>query len=192
MGRGSRVAADEDACAAAGVEIVRRRSGGGPVVWGPHLLAFDVVIPRGHHLHTPDITAAYEWLGRAIAEALREVGVAGAHAVEPAEARRLNDPEVARVSCFAGVSPWEVLVGDRKIAGLSQIRRKGRIALQAGVLVGPEAPPVLSLIAETVDDAVAARVDTGTTAVAGPDTDAIRDAIDTRVLNTLAGAPSLT
>ncbi len=190
LGRGSRVTPDEDACARAGVTVLRRGSGGGPVLWGPHLLALDVVVPRGHPLHTPDVTAAYAWLGRAIAAGLREAGVPDARAVAPTDARAMNDPDLAAASCFAGVSPWEVMVGDRKIAGLSQIRRRGAIALQAGILMEPESPVVTTLLVPDPDRPfaharIAARA-VDVAAVGGRGTDEVLDAIDRHVVRALA------
>jgi lipoate-protein ligase A len=134
LGRGSRVSADDAACRAAGVAVVRRGSGGGPVLWGPDLLALDVLVPAGHPLHTADVAASYRWLGEAFAAALGELGVP-ATAVPPDTARRLNDRAAAERACFAGCSPWEVLAGERKGVGLSQVRRRSGALLQAGILL---------------------------------------------------------
>lgn len=144
LGRGSRVAADEVACHAAGVAVVRRGSGGGPVLWGPDLLALDVLLPSPHPLHTADVAASYRWLGEALAAALVSLGVP-ATAVPPDVARRRNERTAAERACFAGYSPWEVLVGDRKVVGLSQVRRRGGALLQAGILLRhqPERLPAL-------------------------------------------------
>ena len=170
------------------VPVVRRASGGGPVLWGPHLVAFDVVLPRTHPLHTRDITAAYEWLGSAIAQGLVDVGLP-ARAVPPDEAHALNDPELAAASCFAGISPWEVLVGDRKVGGLSQIRRRTGLVLQVGVLARPEDPPLWSVLGE--DASMGRRLTERTTSLAQEgvaDREAAREAIDHRVTERLAAA----
>ena len=66
---------DGEAARAEGVEVVRRSSGGGPVLWDAGLLALDVALPRGHRLAGDDVVAAYRWLGEAIAEGLRALGV---------------------------------------------------------------------------------------------------------------------
>ncbi len=143
LSRGSRIDADPVACAAAGVGVVRRGSGGGPVLWTRELLALDVFVPRDHPLWSADVVVSYRWLGELFADALRGVGVPDARAVPPDEARALNDPGLARLACYGGVSPWEVLVGGRKVVGLSQVRRRAGVLLQVGVLGSDEWAAVL-------------------------------------------------
>ncbi len=132
LGRGSRIAADEPACRAAGVRIARRGSGGGPVLWDRDLLALDVVIPRDHQLHSDDVVDSYRPVGRLAEDALRRLGL-DVHALTPDEARTANDRALAELACFAGRSPWEVVLGERKIVGLSQVRRRTGVLVQVGV-----------------------------------------------------------
>lgn len=131
LGRGAKVAADP--AASAGVVVVRRSSGGGPVLWGPDLVALDVVIPKGHPLFSIDVVDSYRWLGQSLARAISGLG-APARAISPAEARRA-DTSMAAMACFAALSPWEVVIGERKAVGVSQVRRRTGILLQAGILL---------------------------------------------------------
>jgi lipoate-protein ligase A len=62
-----------------------------------------------------------------------------AHAISPEETRVLkqrNDlgDELAW-ACYGGLSPWEVVVGQRKLVGLAQVRRSTGILLVAGLLL---------------------------------------------------------
>lgn len=124
-----RAAADAD-----GIVVVRRSSGGGPVLWDRDLVALDVVLPRGHRLAGDDVVGAYRWLGEAIAEALRALGATGVEVVEVATARAARRrPGPAVDACFGGLSPFEVLAGGRKVVGLSQARRRQGALLQAGI-----------------------------------------------------------
>jgi lipoate-protein ligase A len=123
------------------VEVLVRASGGGAVLVGPWLLGLSAVLPASHPLVACGPVPSYRWLGEGIAHCLQQVGIAATalspdalrvHRVE----RQAPDPDWA---CFAGLSPWEVLVGERKIAGLAQVRRRHAVLLVAGVLLQP--PP---------------------------------------------------
>jgi lipoate-protein ligase A len=127
-------------CAARGIPVVQRRSGGGPVLWDQDLLSLDIVLPPGHPLAERDVTRAYAWLGEAIASALNALGAPVAP-VPLAEARRLQarsdvaSLEAAR-ACFGGVSPFEVVgPGWRKCVGLAQVRRSAGTIFQCGIAI---------------------------------------------------------
>ncbi|MFN8111524.1 MAG: hypothetical protein U0Y82_17055, partial [Thermoleophilia bacterium] len=123
---------------ARGIPVVNRRSGGGPVLWDRGLLGLDVLVPRAHRLAPADVTLAYRWLGTAVAEALTRLGVP-AHSIDVATARaaqRRDDEEarLARVACFGGFSPFEVVGADgRKLVGLAQVRRRTGTLFQCGI-----------------------------------------------------------
>jgi lipoate---protein ligase len=144
LGRGSKVTADAAACEAAGVSVVRRSSGGGPVVWGPDLLALDVIIPRGHPLHSDDVAESYRWLGEALAQVITELGIP-AEALSPTQARDSADG-MGALACYASLSPWEVVVDGRKVVGLSQVRRRSGTLLQAGILLAIDAGRLAGLL----------------------------------------------
>jgi lipoate---protein ligase len=149
LGRSGRVpAVDRAACAAAGVEVLARRSGGGPVLWDAGLLALDVVLPRGHLLAEDDVVQAYRWVGEALAGALRALGVGDVAVVAPAAARaaRAGAGPAAAV-CFGGLSPYEVTAGGRKVVGLSQARRAAGTLLQAGIALRLDAEGLAGLLA---------------------------------------------
>jgi lipoate-protein ligase A len=154
LGRGSRIDPDRTARTTAGVPVARRGSGGGPVLWGPDLLALDVFVPAGHALYSDDVVASYRWLGEAFASALVSLGLP-ARALTPKEARATNDPRLAELSCYAGRSPWEVVVDDRKVVGLSQIRRRQGILLQAGLARHVDATRLAHLLGLEASDTAA-------------------------------------
>jgi lipoate-protein ligase A len=182
---------DPDAAARAGVRVVRRGSGGGPVLWDAGLLSLDVVLPRGHPLAPDDVVAAYRWLGEAIAAALRTLGVGDVEviAVQAArEARRRQGP--AADACFGGLSPHEVLAAGRKVVGLSQARRRQGALLQAGLLMHLDARLLARLLGR--DDGFAeglAATAAGLDELApGVDAAAVVAAVDAAVA-AAAGAP---
>jgi lipoate-protein ligase A len=191
LGRGARVDADERACRAAGVSIVRRSSGGGPVLWGPDLLALDVIVPREHPLAPEDVVASYRWLGEAIARGLAELGIAG-HALTPDEARS-HTTAFADQACFAAFSPWEVIVDGRKAVGLSQVRRRPGILLQAGILMRADPGRLPSLLALSPAERAALDAAIGDSAIGldeiTPDVDAdhVMAAVEVAISEALGG-----
>ena len=120
----------------AGVTVVRRTSGGGPVLWDHDLIALDVVLPPGHPLAPADVVETYRWLGEAMAGALEALGAPRVEVVAIADARHAaRAPGAAADACYGGISPFEVLVDGRKVVGLSQARRQPGTLLQAGILL---------------------------------------------------------
>ncbi len=131
-GRAQMKDVDADAVVASGLKLVARGSGGGPVLWDDDLIAIDVILPDGDPRLPTDVVAAYQWVGEAVVTALGTMGITGARAVPPDEARAWPTGEASGL-CFGGLSPWEVVVGHRKILGLSQVRKQAGAIIQVGV-----------------------------------------------------------
>lgn len=120
----------------AGVPLVKRAAGGGAVLVGPWMLSFSIALPSNHPLVAGGLVESYRWLGELIVNELDRIGIC-AHAVHPAELHERNRKNELRWACFGGLSPWEVTVGDRKIAGLAQRRTRNGVLFAAGILVEP-------------------------------------------------------
>lgn len=113
--------------------IVERAAGGGAVLVGPWMLGASVVLPLGHRLLPEGAVAdSYRWLGALFVAALAGQGVA-AESV-PRERTRKAPPDLAW-ACFAGISPWEVAIRDRKLVGFAQRRSRHGVLLVAGALL---------------------------------------------------------
>lgn len=115
---------DIDAAAAArlGIEVARRRSGGGAVYLHPDDSTWvDITIPRDDELWVDDVSTSMRWVGDAFASVLGSALAAGAPAVHDGPFRA---GVLSRAYCFAGLAPGEVTVGGAKIVGVSQ--RRGR------------------------------------------------------------------
>ena len=126
---------DADACRAAGVDVVRRRSGGGAVLLLPgDVVWFDVVVPAARLRDEgvgDDVRRSMMWFGEHVVAALARLAV--------------EDPEVHRrgmvcsawcpLVCFAGIGPGEVLVDGRKLVGVSQRRTRAASRFQCAVHV---------------------------------------------------------
>jgi lipoate---protein ligase len=150
------------ACAARGIPVARRRSGGTGVLAGPALLSLDIGLPLHHPLALPDVTESYRWLGEAWLRTLVDLGVRGARLVPVAEVRAapaprplralppdraLSDDELAQLACYGTLSPYEVAVGPRKLVGLAQVRRRGGVLLQVGLPLTWQAELLAELLA---------------------------------------------
>jgi lipoate-protein ligase A len=145
---------DEPAVAPAGLEVVRRRSGGGAVLVGPDdPLWVDVDLPATDPLWVDDVGRSFRWLGEAWAGALTDLGLAVATHDGPFEPGPWG-----RLVCFAGRSPGEVLADGAKVVGLAQRRTRAGARFQCAVPArwAPE-PLVEALVAP--DDRVRARAE---------------------------------
>lgn len=118
---------DHERAVAAGLEVVRRRSGGGSVLLIPdeHVWV-DVWIPSGSGLWNDDVVATAIPVGEAWARVLAGLGSNGAVHGGGADRGRLES-----LVCFAGRGPGEVFDGHgRKLVGVSQRRTRDWIRLQ--------------------------------------------------------------
>lgn len=121
---------DDDACRRAGVDVVRRRSGGGAVLVVPgEILWVDVIVPAHHPAWTDDVVRSGWWLGDVWRAALGDLGrddttVHHGGLVHSAWSRQV---------CFAGVGPGEVMVGGRKLVGISQRRNRTHARFQCAL-----------------------------------------------------------
>lgn len=117
---------DEKAAASAGLDVTRRRSGGGAVLVEPGRLVWvDVVVPAGDPLWQPDVAQAFWWLGDVWAATLLSLGVAGAAVHRGA----LVSSRWSSMVCFAGLGAGEVTgAAGGKLVGISQRRvREGSL-----------------------------------------------------------------
>lgn len=110
---------DTTTAAALGLDIVRRRSGGGAVYVHPtESVWIDVTISKDDPLWVDDVTESMLWLGDAFVRAVAPWVDARVH-------RGAFDAGTdGRAVCFSSTSPGEVFVDDAKLVGISQ--RRGR------------------------------------------------------------------
>ncbi|MGA0863640.1 MAG: lipoyl protein ligase domain-containing protein [Ilumatobacteraceae bacterium] len=118
---------DVDAHRAAdlGVDVVRRRSGGGAVWLHPaDSIWIDLWIPRGDRLWTDDVSGSMIFAGEAFVAALDTVPRLAVWR------NRFDAGEFGRRVCFASDAPGEVRGPEGKAVGISQRRDRSGARLQ--------------------------------------------------------------
>ena len=154
---------DMGAAQRAGVEVIRRHSGGGAVLLHRgRSLWIDVLLPRTDPLWSDDVGLAFHWLGEVWVDALGDVGVA-------AEVHRsgLTKTPWGSLVCFGSIGPGEVVMDGRKVVGMSQRRTRAGARFQCLVHDRWDPAELLELLVLTdAERAVAA--DDLTCRAAGP------------------------
>jgi len=136
-----------------GLEIVRRRSGGGAVLVTPEDPVWvDVDLPVGDPLWSDDVGHSFLWLGEAWAAALAALGLDGEVHCGPFQPGRWG-----RTVCFAGRGPGEVFVDGAKVVGLAQRRTRAGARFQCAVLLRWEPGPLIEAVVATAERAAAQR-----------------------------------
>ena len=149
------------ALAALQIPIYHRRAGGTAVLVGRHLLGLDVALPADSPLVLSDIVESYRWLGEAWVAALAglDIQTRTVTVQEAREQRALlkqsdtrERESLLRRACYGSLSPYEVVVGQRKVVGLDMIRRRGGSLLQAGILLHWETEELAQLLGHTSEE----------------------------------------
>ena len=141
---------DSEACATRGVDIVRRRSGGGLVLLEPGAQAWvDVVIPRDDRHWEDDVSKAFGWLAEAWQSALSSLGIS-----TEAVTGRLVVGRWGRLICFAGRGPGELLLGGSKVVGMSMRRTREGARFQTTALAVWRPERLLPLLTPSSADPV--------------------------------------
>lgn len=120
-------AVDAARCAELGWEIVRRATGGRAVL---HIdeLTYTVCAPDDEPRVAGGVLESYRRLSAGLLRGLRGLGLEPERAQSVYEDRGEQGP-----ACFDGPSDYEITIGQRKLLGSAQLRRRG-VVLQHGAL----------------------------------------------------------
>lgn len=140
---------DLAAAAAAGIEVVKRRSGGGAVLVSPgSTIWIDVILPASDPRWEHDVGRSFGWIGQAWTTVLGELGHAGAVAHDGGMVRTPWSDLV----CFAGLGPGEVTVSGQKVVGISQRRTRASARFQCALLQRWDPRPLIDVLALSQDE----------------------------------------
>ncbi len=149
-----RTLVDGARAARAGVDIVRRSTGGGAVLVAPDAQVWlDIWIPRGHDLWDDDVIKAAPWVGDTWVTALGALGAG--------DLRVHRGPLIRTVwsdrLCFAGFGPGEISINDGpggavrskmtgpKVMGLAQRRTSAGARFHTSAPLRWDPEPLLAL-----------------------------------------------
>ncbi|MCB9832306.1 MAG: lipoate--protein ligase [Planctomycetes bacterium] len=116
--------------AAAGIEVVRRLTGGGAILHA-HEVTYSLSGPDGQGPFAGDVESSYRLVHGIVIEVLREFGLALDWARAAPRALKHQDQPFL---CFARSTALDLVAGGRKLVGSAKRRRGGR-ALQHGSIV---------------------------------------------------------
>jgi lipoate-protein ligase A len=129
---------------------VRRLTGGGAILHDREL-TYCLALPRAHPL-SADPAQLYDAAHRALVRTLATIGIAARLRTEAPAA----GPSPETFLCFERTTRGDALVGETKICGSAQRRRRGAI-LQHGSLIvsrspcAPEIPGILELCGRSIE-----------------------------------------
>ena len=139
---------DLDACRSAGVDVVRRPTGGRAVLHWEEI-TYAVVASARDPRFGNGVAGAYEVIGACLAAALSRLGI------ETQLSRPERDPGRLRLRqpCFASAGRAELLAAGRKLVGSAQRRTAGAFLQHGSLLVGPAHLGLVELLRDARRDA---------------------------------------
>ncbi len=165
-------AIDRRQCAAAGLEVLRRRSGGAAVIVRPGAQVWiDVFVPRDDGRHDDDVQASFAFLGAAWRAALAEVLPTSSGRLE-VHSGAMKATSWSRVLCFAGLGAGEVTLQGHKVVGISQRRDRSGAWFHSMAMLEfdpGELPALLGLAGGELGEATAVAASTAVAVPGGPD-----------------------
>ncbi len=120
---------DMEACRKAGIDVVRRPTGGRAVLHDQEL-TYSIVVPEAHpFINKGGVIDAYRSISRGIVTAFNLLDIVAS--LTPEEHSRGG---LAPGSCFDSATAYEIQVDGKKVVGSAQLRRDG-IVLQHGAIL---------------------------------------------------------
>lgn len=123
---------DAAALAGAGVDCVRRPTGG-TAVWHGRELTYCVAAARSHHLVTGTVADSLARIGSILLSALARLGVVAEMTGDPRSSCR-------PAACFVSHGLMEISAGGRKLVGSAQARRRNAFLEHGSILLSNDQP----------------------------------------------------
>lgn len=120
---------DQEACQNAGIDIVRRLTGGRAILHDKEL-TYSITIREDYNLLSNSIVTSYKEISQGLVNGLNLLEIPAE--LKPME-RGKKSPKGNSAACFDAPSWYEVILENKKLIGSAQTRKKGTI-LQHGSL----------------------------------------------------------
>jgi lipoate-protein ligase A len=139
---------DRDRCAALGIGLVRRPTGGSAILHeGPgREVTYSVVAREGDFEGADDVLETYRVIGQGLVAGLARLGVAAKLA--PLVRGR---SESAPAFCFRRTGAYEIAVGARKLIGSAQRRQRGAFLQHGSVVLDADPARIRAVFPAEVD-----------------------------------------
>lgn len=125
---------DLEKCRNAGIDVVRRQTGG-RAVFHAEEITYSVILPR-HHVLSASVSDTYSRLSQGLAAGLITLGIPATF-----QRHRINFQshyrEKISASCFSAAALHEIMVDDKKLVGSAQRRFQTGVLQHGSVLIGP-------------------------------------------------------
>ncbi len=140
---------DLEKCRRAGIDIVRRPSGGRAVLHWEEL-TYSAIWPAGDPVLGGNISETFHRIGQCLVEGLRIFGVEAV--LEKSNPRSGGARRAASTApCFSSISRWEVKCKGRKLIGSAQRRVRQAVLQHGSLLIGEQHKKLLDLLPLTMD-----------------------------------------
>lgn len=122
---------DVERCREAGIDFVRRPTGGRAILHADEL-TYSVVAPQAEPRVAGGVVESYRRLSAGLIAGLQALGVEAYQALTPTPLQE-GRGEGQSAACFDAPSSYEITVGGKKLVGSAQVRKQGAV-LQHGSL----------------------------------------------------------
>ena len=162
-------AVDVARCAALGIGLVRRPTGGSAILHEPPEgeVTYSVVAREGDFPGADDVLETYRVLGQGLVAGLGRLGVA-AELAPLVRGRSERTPAF----CFGRAGAYEIAVGGRKLVGSAQRRQRGCFLQHGSVLLGAD-PARIRAVFPRESDPMAGLTTLAETLGSAPDFDTV-------------------
>ena len=135
---------DFAACQEAGIDVVRRLTGGRAVLHSSEL-TYSLIVSENYPGIPLAITASYLYLSQGLLKGMQHLGLKAALTV-PQGAYAQRRKIISSAACFDAPSYYELTVAGKKLIGSAQVRKNGFILQHGSILLAADPGEIVPLL----------------------------------------------